>query len=80
MAKVVDRLKQLLGFLPSRPAAPKTTKVITVRMPEGMHRALKQEAWERHMSMNELAVAKLRITNEMVHVFLHEVGSHPQRG
>ena len=40
--------------------ATKQTKVITVRMPDSLHEALKKEAQERNTSMNKLCIAKLR--------------------
>lgn len=38
---------------------PEITRVITVRMPESVHEALKTEADERKTSMNKLCISKL---------------------
>ena len=37
-------------------------KVVTIRIPQSLHEALKEEAHQRRCSMNKLASAKLRIT------------------
>ena len=36
-----------------------STRVITVRLPESLHEALKQEAEDHHTSMNKLCISKL---------------------
>ena len=40
-------------------------KVITVRIPQSLHEAIKEEAHQRRCSMNKLAAAKLRIKGEV---------------
>ena len=41
-------------------------KVITVRIPQSLHEAIKEEAHQRRCSMNKLAAAKLRIKCEVL--------------
>jgi len=41
-------------------------KVITVRIPQSLHEAIKEEAHQRRCSMNKLAAAKLRIKGEVL--------------
>ena len=36
------------------------TKVITVRIPQSLHEALRIEAYEHHTTMNKLCISKLR--------------------
>jgi len=45
-------------------------KVVTIRIPQSLHEALKEEAHQRRCSMNKLASAKLRITGAALDQFL----------
>jgi len=47
-------------------------KVITVRIPQSLHEAIKEEAHQRRCSMNKLAAAKLRIKGEVLDKILAE--------
>ena len=49
---------------PDTPAADDQTRVVTVRMPVGLHTALKSEAHRYETSLNRLALAKLRIAGK----------------
>jgi predicted HicB family RNase H-like nuclease len=57
------KVQQLLGKLRERAKDDQNShepiKVITVRMPESLHEALKHEAHEYHTSMNKLCISKL---------------------
>ena len=39
--------------------APEPTRVVTVRLPECLHEAIRIEAYEHHTSMNRLCISKL---------------------
>lgn len=41
------------------------TRVITVRLPESLHKALIMEAHDRHTSMNQLCITKLLATADV---------------
>jgi len=41
------------------PSAQEPTRVITIRLPRGLHESLRREAHERRTSMNRLCIAKL---------------------
>ena len=45
--------------IPGSHAVQEPTRVITVRLPESVHEALKQEASDHHTSMNKLCISKL---------------------
>jgi len=57
------KIQQLLGKLRERakdePNPGEPMKVITVRMPQSLHEALKNEAHEYSTSMNKLCISKL---------------------
>lgn len=55
-------IQQLLARLRERGAAgegKESTRVITVRLPQSLHEALKAEARNRETSMNQLCISKL---------------------
>ena len=56
-------IQQMLARLRTRNATPpddtEPTRVITVRLPKSLHEALRNEAHERHTSMNKLCISKL---------------------
>lgn len=56
-------IQQMVGMLRNRKAAAaginEPTRVITVRLPESLHEALKAEANDHHTSMNRLCISKL---------------------
>jgi predicted HicB family RNase H-like nuclease len=54
--RMLRRLRQLSH--PSGNGADKT-RVITVRLPQCLHDALREEAYEHHTSMNKLCISKL---------------------
>lgn len=56
---VLDRIVHRNGSSAHEPV-----RVMTIRVPAGLHDTLKQEAHDRHVSLNSLAVAKLRITGD----------------
>ena len=41
------------------------TRVITVRLPESLHKSLLREAWEHSTSMNQLCITKLLATADV---------------
>ena len=61
--KVYSEIQQMLtelrgrGPISVKPEEP--TRVITVRLPQSMHEALRAEAHEHHTSMNKLCISKL---------------------
>jgi len=65
-------IQQMLAKLRDRKNADASslepTRVITVRMPQSLHEALKAEAYERHTSMNKLCITKLlqKVCSEVV--------------
>lgn len=56
-------IQQMVAMLRNRKAAAaavnEPTRVITVRLPESLHEALKAEANDHHTSMNRLCISKL---------------------
>jgi predicted HicB family RNase H-like nuclease len=56
-------IQQMVAMLRNRKAAAASvnepTRVITVRLPESLHEALKAEANDHHTSMNRLCISKL---------------------
>lgn len=61
--KEYEAIQAMVASLRSKKPAKKTqeedTKVITVRLPESLHEALKAEAAEHRTSMNKLCISKL---------------------
>jgi predicted HicB family RNase H-like nuclease len=55
--EMVDRLRDVNGQPPK--AEEEGTRVITVRLPNCLHDALKNEAYSRKTSMNQLCISKL---------------------
>jgi len=57
------KIQHMLGKLRERvggsPGVQEQTRVITVRLPKGLHDALKTEAHEHHTSVNKLCISKL---------------------
>ncbi len=62
-SEVCRQIRRMLADLRKRPASSEEgdedTRVITVRIPQSMHDALRIEAFERHTSMNKLCISKL---------------------
>ncbi|MEX0867195.1 MAG: hypothetical protein WD030_07540 [Pirellulales bacterium] len=56
---IQEMLVDLWKKNPGSKGEPEATRVITVRMPESVHEALKTEADERRTSMNKLCISKL---------------------
>jgi len=48
-------------------------RVVTIRIPQSLHEALKEEAHQRRCSMNKLASAKLRIKGDALDCLLKEL-------
>ena len=57
LQEMVSQLRDVNGQPPK--AEEEGTRVITVRLPNCLHEALKQEAHSRHTSMNQLCISKL---------------------
>ena len=56
----IQRMLSTLRKQPPPPADPEDpTRVITVRLPQSLHNALRVEAHEHHTSMNKLCISKL---------------------
>ena len=60
-----DTLTRILLAMPDREAKGKL-RTITVRLLPELHDALRNEAHERHTSVNKLAVAKLSVKSELL--------------
>ena len=61
-SKEYEQIQQMVASLRSRKSKKgreEETKVITVRLPESLHEALKAEAAEHRTSMNKLCISKL---------------------
>ena len=52
-------LATLLGSKPMAVRSDESTRVITIRLPSSLHETLRTEAFENHMSMNTVCIAKL---------------------
>jgi predicted HicB family RNase H-like nuclease len=57
--EILKLLTQLRARPPLPPDKQEPSRVITVRLPRAVHEALREEAYERHTSMNKLCVSKL---------------------
>jgi len=55
--QMLAKLRENDADLPGGPREP--TRVITVRLPKSLHESLKNEAHDRHTSMNKLCISKL---------------------
>ena len=55
----IHRMVTELRKLPPSKVPGEDTQVITVRIPNSMHEALRIEAYEHHTSMNKLCISKL---------------------
>jgi predicted HicB family RNase H-like nuclease len=55
--QMLAKLRESDADLPGGPREP--TRVITVRLPKSLHESLKNEAHQRHTSMNKLCISKL---------------------
>jgi predicted HicB family RNase H-like nuclease len=65
---IQEMLAKLRQGAPPTAEDAEPTRVITVRLPKSLHEALKEEAHDRHTSMNKLCISKLlqMIENELV--------------
>ncbi len=57
--RLIQRMLTELRKLPPQKDLEEETRVITVRMPQCLHEALRIEAYEHHTSMNKLCISKL---------------------